>query len=873
MVLPELLAPAGSLEAARAAVQNGADAIYLGGKQFSARQYADNFGEEELMEVLRQCRIYGVKVYVTVNTLMHQDELKSALEYLRFLYEAGVDAVIIQDVGLIRCARQVLPHLELHASTQMTVNNSLGVAMLRDMGLKRVVLAREMSLKDIASVSSKTDVELEVFVHGALCIAYSGQCLLSSMIGGRSGNRGRCAQPCRLPYALREMDKDKKASEVSGNQAGYSHLLSPKDLNLIQQLPKLIEAGVSGLKIEGRMKRPEYVAVVVQTYRRALDRYAANPENYQVTEEELQDLAQVFNREFTTGYLLGNPGSGLMSPDRPNNRGVFLGRVQKVDLDTGKVTIRTEVGLGIGDEIEFWVTSGGRKEIKVDNLSVGSQKTDFAPARENVQLQLTSIRGIHSGDRVFKTYDAQLMREAKKSYTSPAPKRKIPISLEVYLHEGEPLKLTGTDNRGNKVEVISEKLAEEARKRPLTEEDLRSQLHRMGNTPFEIAKVDFDLGSKIIIPVSVINQSRRRLVDELEGIRSSEPAYLTRVKVPEQDFRLSLGKALQECQGSREIEGEGEELAQVLLPQISVSVGDFHSGRTALESGAKRVYVGGESFRGQVTSLGEMEELINLAESYGAQIYLSLPRILEESSLERLESRVKEYLDLNPSGFSCSNLWALKLLHSLGVNNLHADYPLNIFNKQAACFFLKKGAASYALSLELNIQEIGQFSSLLGTGECVVHGWPPVMVSRYCVLDSKEPSGSSASGSRKDNNLGGSEVCEHVCRKSFGLTDRKNLTFPVNTDNECRMYVFNSKEMCLIENIDALVALGVKWLRIEAQRSEPPYVQRVVSEYRKILQLIITENSRFSDEAVAARERLEKASPQGITKGHYFRGV
>lgn len=848
MVLPELLAPAGSPEAARAAVQNGADAIYLGGKAFSARQFANNFGDEELRDVLRYCRIYGVKVYVTVNTLVHNQELESALEYLRFLYELGVDAVIMQDPGLIRCTRRVLPDLEIHGSTQMTINNSLSVEMLRDMGLKRVVLAREMSLKDIASVRARTDVELEVFIHGALCIAYSGQCLLSSMIGGRSGNRGRCAQPCRLPYVLEETDKANGSAGDTGNR-NYSHLLSPKDLNLIQHLPELIEAGVSGLKIEGRMKRPEYVAVVVQTYRQVLDRYSQDPDNYRVTEKELQDLAQVFNREFTTGYLLDNPGQGLMNPDRPNNRGVFLGRVQKVDQGTGQVTVRTEVGLGIGDEVEFWVTSGGRKEEKIHRLSVGNAERDYVGPGEKVELHLSSTRGIHGGDRVFKTYDSQLMTEAKKSYTSPAPKRKIPISLDVYLHQGEPLKLTGTDDRGNRLEVTSEMPAEEARKRPLTQESLGDQLNRMGNTPFKIESISFDLGQQAIIPVSVINQCRRQLVEELEAIRSKKSAIPKSPKYSATDFRVSLEKAFKDCPAVDAKE----------IPQISVSVGDAASGRIALETGAKRIYIEEENFRGRGTTLEEIEDLVRMAGTLGAEVYLSLPRILEEKRLEMMRARVSEYLSLNPSGYSCSNLWAVKLLHSLGAKNLHADYPLNVFNKQAACFLLDKGAASYALSLELNMQEISQFGSLLRLGECVVHGWPPLMVSRHCVLNSREQ--------------GDCKACNQACRKSFGLKDRMNLTFPVKTDNECYMYLMNSKEMCLIENLEELTRLGMKWLRIEAKTEGADYVQRVVPEYVKVLQMLISGSNRFSEAAAAARERLEKASPQGITKGHFFRGV
>ena len=298
----ELLAPAGSWEALEAAVNAGADAVYMGGKAFGARQYASNFDREEIQKAVYFAHMHRVRLYITVNTLVDDSELGELADYLLFLSNVGIDGIIVQDLGVIRLARQIVPDLPLHASTQMTVTNSEGVKLAAEAGMERVVLARELSLEEINTICHGTDTEIEVFIHGALCVCYSGQCLMSSLIGGRSGNRGRCAQPCRLPYKLvNEAGEDL----LSGKDAGQ-YLLSPKDLNTLDILPQLIEAGVTSYKIEGRMKRPEYVAVVVDAYRRAIDSYLGG--DYQVPEEDFANIEQIFNRDFTTAYLLERPG-------------------------------------------------------------------------------------------------------------------------------------------------------------------------------------------------------------------------------------------------------------------------------------------------------------------------------------------------------------------------------------------------------------------------------------------------------------------------------------------------------------------------------------------------------------------------------------
>ena len=359
----ELLAPAGSMEALIAAVESGANAVYLAGNAFGARAYANNFDEAALKQAINFAHLRGVLINVTVNTIVDDEEIPALKKYLKFLAAAGADAVLVQDLGVAKIAQETVPLLPMHASTQMTVHNLAGVLALAKLGFTRVVLSRELSLKESRYICQNSPVEIEVFMHGALCVCYSGQCLMSSMIGGRSGNRGRCAQPCRLPYTLATAAND----DVLAGKAGQ-YLLSPRDLNTIDVLPELIAAGVASLKIEGRKKRPEYVATVVSTYRQAIDTYYTD-NGYQVTVEERNNLAQIFNRDFTTAYLCNRPGKTMMSDRRPNNRGLLIGRVQAYDWDKRLVTVKLSGSLSIGDQVDFWVKVGGRVTATIQTMT------------------------------------------------------------------------------------------------------------------------------------------------------------------------------------------------------------------------------------------------------------------------------------------------------------------------------------------------------------------------------------------------------------------------------------------------------------------------------------------------------------------------
>ena len=349
----ELLAPVGSFDALKAAVQNGANAVYLGGKEFSARASANNFDRDELKEAVRYAHIRGVQVFVTANTLRKQNEIEEFLEYIKYLYDIDVDAIILQDIGMARLVKELLPDFEIHASTQMVAHSLEDVLYLQNIGFDRVVLARELNIQEIEHICKNSNVDIEVFVHGALCVCYSGQCLMSSMLGNRSGNRGRCAQPCRQKYELIDI----YSGEVINTDGEY--LLSPKDLNSIQDIDKVIEAGVHSLKIEGRMKRPEYVATVIGSYRKTIDEYMET-KKINVSDETMNNLYTIFNRKFTKGYLFGDVGEDIMNSNRPNNLGLYIGKVVDYNRKAKRLKIKLENTLKKGDGISIGGGTIGR---------------------------------------------------------------------------------------------------------------------------------------------------------------------------------------------------------------------------------------------------------------------------------------------------------------------------------------------------------------------------------------------------------------------------------------------------------------------------------------------------------------------------------
>ncbi len=772
---PELLAPVGSKEALIAAISNGADTVYFGGTSFSARQYASNFNCEELKWAIDYAHARGIRAYVTVNTLIKDSELEEACDYFQFLCSSGADAVIVQDLGTLKLLREQLPGLPVHASTQMTLHNIEGVKFLQEMGVKRVVLARELSLEEIKRIKSETATEVEVFIHGALCFSYSGQCLLSSMIGGRSGNRGYCAQPCRKNYRTDGME-------------GY--LLSPKDLNMSEHIPVLVKAGVDSFKIEGRMKRPEYVAGVVRVYRRLMDRYFEAPSKFKVTDEEKHTLRQLFNREFTTGYFFGDPGGELISRRYPHNIGTQIGKVVDYEPRKKLVLISLKEPLVLGDGIGI-----GGKEIGVIVRCMYVNDRSVRAAAPGSTVRIPMEYEAARGDVVFKTYDAHLMASLEIKDI-----RKIPIKMSFRARVDEPVELWISDGE-NEVRIQGGRVSR-AESMPLTRSSISDQLKKLGNTIFKAGEISFELDENIFIPVSELNTMRREAINQIE--------------------RERMQKWKRQC--SKLFVPAGQKLNESTSPILSVNTGSIESFEDAVNAGADVVYIGGEAYveggKNKEPQMNADERRFVDNEDYryaieygrkkGVKVLFSTPRTVKN---------INELSDFfSPDGFLVANLGVLYHLSSLNsVTPLVLDYPFNIFNRLTMEYLLNY-SQRITLSPELTLKEIGNLTRS-GQTECIVQGNFPLMVSEHDLVRGLFPKGRG-------------EVC---------LRDEKGFVFPVRTDLEGRTYIMNSRELCMLEYVPDLIRAGVNCLRIEAKTYDRETTGKMTRAYRDAIDNIGTE--------------------------------
>ena len=847
---PELLAPAGGMEAFVAAVENGADAVYLGARAFSARGYASNFSEEELEEVIDYAHLRGVKVYVTVNTLLKEEEVENALKLLSWLRQIGTDAIIIQDLGLISLARKYLPDLPLHASTQMTLHNSEGVEFAKKLGIERVVLSRECSLEEIKQMREKTGTEIEVFIHGALCISYSGQCLLSSLIGGRSGNRGFCAQPCRKKYRLY---CEGKSIKTTG-----SYLLSPKDLNTTSGLGALIKAGIESFKIEGRMKRPEYVAGVVRIYRRLIDRYLENPEGYSVSEEEQEALTQLFNRGFTQGYFFENPRLELMSRESPQNRGIPAGTIIGYDSHSKRIRVRLSLALSAGAGIMVESAELSPEDKGKIISSMYTRKGQIYSAQTGDIIEIPFDSKIQSGSTVYRTYDKKLMDSLRKESESGDLRPKIPVFITATITLGKPIKFEIKDRDSNAVTIESEYIVEKAKKQPTSKAQIEKQLSKLGNTLFEAAELRVTMERDVFIPVGQLNELRTKAIEQFENLRISrwKRKPLDNLQFFESGERI--GQKTEEKTGKK-----AEKTIQENTPMrslLSVSVYSLEGLEEALEGGADRIYFGEGLFRrpeiaGQKeSSVKRLEAVFEMAvaetQKVGKKIYFSTPKVVKDSEMKSVEKTFSRVKELGADGALVSNLGTLGLAKAENIPFI-ADSPLNIFNSHTSALLLHEGAQMVVISPELTLEELKSVASY-GPAECIVHGRLELMESEHCLTGGL---------------LGDSKgQCSAPCRSGkFTLVDEKNYKFPLIMDYECRMHILNSRSLCMLEYVPEILESGISSLRVETLGMESPdEIRRVTQAYRNAIDAYL--------ERKKEHESCEKLG-KGFTTGHYFRGV
>ncbi|MBQ2003827.1 MAG: DUF3656 domain-containing protein [Peptococcaceae bacterium] len=837
----ELLAPAGSLQALKAAVENGADAVYIGGPMFSARQKAENFTHEQMVAGVQYAHERGCKVHVAVNTIVSNEEIGQVVEYAYKLAEAKVDAVIVQDLGVAHLLRETLPQLPLHASTQMAVHNTPGVQFLEEQGFERVVLARETSLEAIREIKAETDAELEVFVHGALCVAYSGQCLLSSMIGGRSGNRGLCAQPCRMQYQL----VDEGGREYQSKDGQY--LLSTRDLNMIHHLPDLIRAGVTSLKIEGRMKRPEYVATVVRQYRQAIDAYYAGSQ----FDKKLADknLLQIFNRDFTTGYFYGNQGADLMSHVRPDNRGVLIADVMKVE--NKKVWVQLHDTLSVGDGYLLYNQRGEEIAGKVQEMSIKGKAIQSGNKGQIVQM---TVSGNAAGAKqMYRTSDVVLLKAATDSFSRPSQPQKEKVHFKLELSLGKPMMLYAWDDNGNQYYAESEYIVELAKNRPSDLESVKKQMDRLGNTLYELGEFTAEIEDGIIAPASELNNLRRAAIEGLEA-QKQESAGETVELESYADYLDNAGDLLDRI--------PPQVLEYGLKQKLAVTVGSVEAMQAAVENGAEYVYLNTTALRKEKAIVPEQyAALAKWCHSRNAKLYWTVSPIENDTQMKKAAANMWAAKDAGFDGVAVGNLGLLQTAKEQGWDTIVADYQMNIFNDVTLQFLSRQEISRAVLSPELSLEQIAEFSYLGNLPlELIVHGNLPLMVSEQCVCGSV---------------LGGrtaQKQCSMPCMKEqYALKDRTGAQFPLYMDEHCRMHVFNSKTLNLYKRLEEALKTGADVLRIEGRERSAEWIGTVTAIYKKAIDTYNQTGSLITD--ITAMQSLEGLAPEGSTYGHYFRGV
>ena len=762
----DLLAPVGNFECLKAAVQNGANSVYFGADFFSARAYASNFSLEELKKAIIYAKTRGVKTNLTLNTLIKNDEFEDAFNLAKKAYEFGIDAIIVQDLGLAKTLIKSFPDLAIHASTQMTVHNLQGVLELQELGFKRVVLSRELSMQEIEYICKNSNIEIECFIHGALCISYSGQCLFSSMIGGRSGNRGKCAQPCRLPYQLLE---DKKSIDK-----GY--LLSTRDLCGLDYIPDMINAGVTCLKIEGRMKSPEYVATVTRFYRKYID-LAESDRPYVIDEQDKKDLLQVFNRGMSSsGHLSTESNKNLIYKNKPNNMGLFLGKVEKYNSNKGYVTIKLQEKIAIGDTVAFENETGS---YHISELMVKDKNIKDTSINQTVTIG--RMKGnIHLGDSVFKMSSERLNSIATNSIQKE--NRKVELYAKIVIKKGVPIDLfVSSANdipiyKDLSIHCKSDIIPEQAQNRPLEIEKVLAQLNKTTDSLYEFKHIDVDLENDVFVPkFSVLNELRRNALDEVYNFACKQIARVSPLKV---NSHYNCLNSKQNCcvNNNLILNSENKNSISALLNIFNM---DFDYSK--LEN-IDNIYIPLKYFANQ-----KYESILNTLQEKG-NLYIYMPTIIKANYRNLffaiIENTLKNY---KIKGFVISNLSNLKLLENIINDSNYKDfelignYTLNIFNSYSVSELKKLNLNRFTISPELDKSTMLTLMNATLPNELIVYGNTPLMNMNYCVLG-------------KANKC--YPTCDAKCKSNhkYFLHDRLGMDFRILFDNiQTVSTIYNSK--------------------------------------------------------------------------------
>lgn len=842
---PELLAPAGNWDCAKAAVENGADAIYFGLDRFNARMRAQNFTEADLPQLMTFLHRRGVKGYVTVNTLIFPKELAEAQQYLRTIIAAGVDAVIVQDVGICRLIRHLSPDFPIHASTQMTITSAAGVEFAKSLGCQLVVLARECSLQEINKIQQQiaqqeTSLPLEVFVHGALCVAYSGQCLTSEALGGRSANRGECAQACRMPYDL-------IADGEVVNLKDRKYLLSPQDLAGLDVLPDLVKSGVTCLKIEGRLKAPEYVANVTRVYRQALDSVMTELERPFPTREEgikaplsvsergwgrgqsdqeHYNLEMAFSRGLYTGWFGGINNQELVHARFGKKRGVYLGEVSRIHNE--QVTVKLEAPVKPGDGIVF---DCGHPEAKEEGGRV------YAVVSKGKETMLTfgrndlNLRRVHIGDRIWKTSDPELDKQLRQSFAGENPQFQRPIDLEVYGEVGQPLIAIARDQLGNIVQVESVISLVEAHTKPLDTDRLQEQFGRLGNTPFCLGTLTNHLSGTFMLPVSELNRMRREIVVQLEELRSQPKRWQLRSDVSFQDLLPSSSPSFPTLQE-----------AKATSPALIVLVRNLKQLQAALKAGIETLYCEFEDPRAYREAVQVVHK--QRQESPLRRIWVAPPRITKPGENWILQQVRASEAD----GYLIRNYDQLQFF---AQDRCIGDFSLNVANPLTADYFQQHfGLERLTASYDLNITQLQDLLTSCPPQwfEVTIHQHMPMFHMEHCVFCAFLSTGTDYTN------------CGRPCEKQeVKLRDRVGSEHVLKADVGCRNTVFNATAQTGAEYVQRLIELGLCQFRIEFVNETPEQVSKTIHCYSQLLQGEITGSQLWRE--------LKLQNQLGVTRG------
>ncbi|OCT13218.1 peptidase U32 [Paenibacillus pectinilyticus] len=837
----ELLAPAGDWDCLRAAVANGADAVFFGVEKFNARARAHNFTMAELPDIMSFLHLYGVQGFLTFNILVFEEELTEAKQLIEACVDAGVDAVIVQDLGLVKMIREISPDFPIHGSTQMTITSPEAVEFTKPFDIERVVLGRENNLKQIKQIGDQAKLPMEVFVHGALCVSYSGQCLTSEMWGGRSANRGECAQACRLPYDLMVDGVQKPMGDVT-------YLLSPKDLAAIEIVPELIEAGVRSFKIEGRLKTPEYVANVVSKYRKAIDRYFEG-QDARPSREEVRELQQSFSRGFTVGFLQGTNNKQLVDGTFPKSRGVFVGRIKQILRDA--VICELEAPLKRGDGLVFDAGDPTKKEEggRIYDLRRKGEKLEGEAEGGMIEIVMgrndVELGRLHVGDRIWKTNDPALDKRLRQTFETDKPYRTFPVSVKVSGVLGETLKSWWTDVRGgHTVFVQSELPLVQAEKRPMDEQLFTEQFGRLGGTIYELSELDVQLDGALIVPMRELNSMRRMAVELMEDERQKPRAYIKREVGAYDDVPASVTEHHAAVTAFD---------APALTPADRNAVELTALCRNLEQVKAVLATTDVDLIYADFEFIKQFPAAVEAVHAAGRKIALVTPRIHMPGETGYFNNILK----LKPDAVLIRNTGAAFYFLKHRLENpdapqpqLIGDFSLNVANHKAANLFLEAGLSKVTPSYDLNIQQMVDLLRRAETSklEVVIHQHMPMFHTEHCVYCTFLSEGTDFTN------------CGRPCEeKRVSLQDRVGMSHPVRVDEGCRNTVYNAVDQSGAEYLNHFMGLGIRSFRVEFLEETPEKVTEILDLYRRAIDGQINGTQVWRS--------LKATNQLGVTKG------